>query len=269
MAKVPLKFFCDESSHSTDRFMIIGGIAVRSGRDEDIRREVKKVFLKHNHALEKEIKWSKFRRHQLAMYEELVEVFFSFLYRQLLHYHVLIFDTHKIDRRNYQGASKDGVLNRMYYQIFLHRCLRNYGRKCDIWLFPDQSHSLIELPTFRDTLNSEANRKFSCEDYPVRNVQLVSSDEEQIMQLNDIIVGAIGFIKNQRYARSQVAAHKLKVAEMVRHSFNVDNYDFNTRFGERIFTLWNFQSRDLPKTIPARRRYSGRDQTTERAKEFD
>ena len=238
--------------------MVIGGIVVRAGRDDYIKGAVKRIFERYDRPFEKELKWSSFRRHQIKIYDEIVDLFFELLYRQCIHYHVLIFDTHKIDRRNYDNVSKDGVLNRMYYQIFLHRCLRFYGRKCKIWLYPDRSHSLIELPTFRNILNAEANRrKFCHQDGPVQQLELIDSSESHVMQVNDVIVGAIGFIKNNRHTRDNVAAHKLEVAERVRRKFNVENYDFNSPVSERFFTVWNFESRDLPRTVSRRESVTG------------
>jgi hypothetical protein len=249
--------------------MVIGGIAVRSGRDTFIRNAVQEVFDRHTWPIEKEIKWSSFRRHQINMYEDLVDLFFELLYRQLIHYHILIFDTHKIDRKNYDNVSKDGVLNRMYYQIFLHRCLRFYGRKCNIWLYPDQSHSLIELPTFRNILNTEASHKFSYRDNPVQTLDLVDSKQNYILQLNDIITGSIGYIKNNRHSRDSAAKHKVKVADQVRRRFNVKNYDFNTPISERFFTVWNFESRDLPRTIPQRKSVTGRNQPAQKIERLE
>jgi hypothetical protein len=150
-----------------------------------------------------------------------------------IHYHVVICDMHAYDHRLRNQGQKTTSVSKTYYQLLLHRCCRLYGGKAFIHVRPDTGACTRELPGLRNGLNADAQRRFDLKLRTVLSINLTESITVNLMQMNDVILGAIASHRNERHKRQGASPHKTRIAEAVRAVFGVPNFTINTSWNHR------------------------------------
>jgi hypothetical protein len=101
------------------------------------------------------------------------------------------------------------------------------------------------LPALMRGLNADARRRFGIQLNSVLSINLAQSSQINVMQMNDIILGAIASHRNERHTKPNASAHKTHLAELVRERLGVPNFGINTTWDKRAFTLWNWKAQKL------------------------
>jgi len=240
-----LDFYCDESSFTASKYAAVSGIAIQSTRVSTVNAELAKLKASRGKREASEIKWEKINKHDLPLYDDAVKYFFSLLDANIIHYHVVICDFHAYDHRILNKGSKAKSVSKTYYQLLLYRCCRLYGDRAQLHVRPDTGDCTRELPAFLNALNSDARRRFSLREKPVLSINPTSSTLVNLMQLNDVILGAITFHRNGRHLKADASPHKSHLAENVRSGFGVPNFAINTPWEGRRATVWNWKEQKL------------------------
>ena len=236
-----LTFACDESSQSTDEYMIIGGIAFRSKRDHDIAKSL--TALKGDKFADTEVKWEKTKKgERLQLHKSVVEYTFEQIESGQFHFHSLIVPFSDFDHGLRGDKGKSNSVTRMYYQLCLHRPVRYYGAQCAIHIKPDKSEDYLGFGYYIDALNNDAKKKYGIKTRPVREITFPCSKRSAIHQMNDLIIGAMAHRKNERHLVEGASSHKCELAEHVHQKIK----GLKSR---KNFTIWNFSS-PLLKTKP-------------------
>lgn len=242
----PLLFFCDESSYrGGHRFAAVSGILIRPDRAGIVNAEIRRLKESRGKNPASEIKWEKVNRHDLPLYEDIVGYFQSLLEARHIHFHVVICDMHAYDHRILNAGDKAKSVSKTYYQLLLHRCCRRYGGKAFLHVRPDAGDCTTALPALMNGLNADARRRFAIQLNSVLSINLAESAQINIMQMNDIILGAIASHRNERHKKPNASAHKTHLAERVRESLGVPNFGINTAWDKRAFTLWNWKAQKI------------------------
>jgi hypothetical protein len=236
-----LHFYCDETSHREHQYAAVSGIAVRKERIAIIDQEIMNLKSSFGKQVASELKWSKVNRHDMPLYEALCDYFFSLLEARHIHYHVVICDFVQYDHRTLNRGNRSTSVSKTYYQLILHRCCKYYGDRAEVHIRPDGGDCTSDLPRFRHVLNSEARRRFGVRSDPIRSVDLISSVTAPMLQMNDVILGAISSHRNGRHLMPNASPHKTHLAEYVRSSFGLRTYGINTSQRQTHFTLWNWR----------------------------
>lgn len=223
--------------------MVVGGILARRSMLSQIEYQVNEIRKSHNVSQTKLVKWSNFKKRNWKFYRSLVDYFFSLMNSRIVHYHTIIFNRHLLDRISYPGASNASVLSRMYYQLFLHRCTGPYGQSADLHLFPDEAQELGDLPQQIGALNYETAMGYGVTRNPAKIIQCVNTEEYQIMQLNDVVVGAIACHRNSNHLSGNLSDHKRWLCEYVRQGTGWSDYSISTSRRALPFSVWNFKSK--------------------------
>lgn len=236
----------DESGQTTDRFMCVGGTIVRQERVAEIRATIEAI--KRSGGIGSEVKWSAVRTGRLHTYKALVRYFFKLLEANSLHFHVLACDFHGFDHR--ASGGKIQSVSKMLYQLALHRGCKPYGASAMLDLFPDDGDHASALLKYHGHLNSASKRlipwRRCFERSPVRQVAPTNSCNEPLLQLNDIILGAVSYRRNRRDERHDASDHKAELAALVCELSGFDRFGGNTPRAVKRFTTWNFVSAQLP-----------------------
>ena len=237
-----LRFYCDESSHSGHQFAAVSGILIRPERAATVNDEIARLKESRGKQATSEIKWAKINRHDLPLYEAVVEYFKLLLDSEAIHFHVVICDMHAYDHRLRNEGSKATTVSKTYYQLLLHRCCRLYGDKAFIHVRPDIGECTQALPGLINGLNADACRRFDLQLRPILSINLTQSVSVNLMQMNDIVLGAIASHRNGRHEKPNASPHKTRLAEAVRACFGVPNFTINTPWRSK-FTVWNWRGR--------------------------
>jgi len=170
--------YCDESTHLQNDgmpYMIIAYISTAYNQLKQHKEHIK--LLKRKHKFTNEVKWSKVSKSQYPFYNDLIEYFFS----TDLKFRAVIVDKKQIDE-SLSEFTYDDFYYRMYYQLLFHKINPEYTY--NIYLDIKDTNGQAKLRKLKDILRIN---------HSVRNIQFIKSHESTLMQLTDLLMGAINY----------------------------------------------------------------------------
>tara|TARA_B100000614_G_C14327645_1_gene403253 strand:+ start:32 stop:532 length:501 start_codon:yes stop_codon:yes gene_type:complete len=157
-----------------------------------------------------------------------------------LHFKCLIIDTHKINHKKYNAGDKEIGFYKFYYQLILH-CFSTQYKTARFIVKLDKRVSSYSLDDLKNVLNNGFNKKVGKRVYPFANVEAVDSKKSEIMQLNDIILGGIGYIKNGFHSLVGSKKAKVDLADYIQNKSGIYTFDVDTPYKQQRFKIWNFK----------------------------
>ena len=172
-------FYCDESchlEHDKSPFMLISYVSSSYNQVKLHYRNIRALKLKH--FFKGELKWSAISKSQYPFYEELIDYFF---YADL-QFRAIVIDKSKLKHDEF-NQSHDEFYDKMYYQLLIKKIApeNNYNIYLDI----KDTHSFEKAASLKSYLNHKC--------VSVRNLQIIRSYESELMQLTDVIMGALAY----------------------------------------------------------------------------
>lgn len=176
--------YCDESCHIENdhkNFMLLGSVSSAYNQVKRHTERIKAIKIKYH--FYGEIKWSNVSSSQYRFYKEVLEYFFD----TDLHYRAVIVNKQKIDHSNiYQDY--DTFYYKMYYFLLNHN--KNSQYAYNVFLDIKDTLSAYKVTKLKEILNTQ---------YEVfRNVQNIRSHESIILQISDLITGALAYHLNNK-----------------------------------------------------------------------
>lgn len=170
--------YCDESTHLENDGMPYLMIAYVSSPYNQLKQHKKAISqMKEKHKFKGEIKWSNVSNAQYPFYNELIDYFFA----TDLWFRAVIVEKSKIDNTR-PGFSYDEFYFKMYYQLLHHKLSMadNYNIYIDI----KDTRSHKKIAKLKEILSYNTS---------IRTLQAIHSYESSLMQLADLIMGAINY----------------------------------------------------------------------------
>lgn len=180
--------FSDESCVDSHRYMLIGGLWVPRADVAVLREGLNAVRLKHG--LRAEMKWTKVSQTMLIPYMDFVGTFFNL---PRARFRCLVLDTQVIDYKTYHFGDKELGFYKFYYLLVS----RNLARDSANWLYVDHRNleKLYRLDALKETVNAWCRQYRG--DARLVSVEPLDSKKDDIIQVTDIILGAVGRCWNQ------------------------------------------------------------------------
>jgi hypothetical protein len=194
-------FYCDENchlEHDNSNVMLISYTSCAFNQVKLHSGNIRKIKMKH--FLHGELKWSALSKSQYPLYCELIDYFFA----TDLQFRAIVIDKSQIDNEAH-GQSHDDFYNKMYYQLINKKI--NPENNYNIYLDIKDTHSYKKAKELKDYLNKNY--------VSVRNLQNIRSYESELMQLTDVIMGAISY--NLRGLNTVIAKNKI-IERIQQHS---------------------------------------------------
>jgi hypothetical protein len=237
---IKLGFHCDSSSHRGFEYMVAGGLAVRTARYKDICAAIQRI--KDAVGMTSEMKWSEYRGgHRRKTYEAAVDMFFSLIESNEAHFHCMVANFAKFSHKSFEGGTPESSVNRMYYQLLVHRVCKAYARKCYIFCYPDKGVDGSELAEYLGAINFQANQRYKTQ-HKLALVEQRDSKLCNLTQMVDVIIGGIAHRCNNPNAE---AGHKKDLADYVYRKAGVKTWLRNAMPKGRRFTVWHFQHQNI------------------------
>lgn len=170
--------YCDESTHLENDgkpFMMIAYISTAYNQMELHKAHLK--MLKAKYKVKGEIKWSNVSGGQYPYYADLIEYFFA----SDLAFRSVIVKKTQIDSAR-EGFTYNDFYFKMYYQLLHHKINLEYTYNIYFDIKDTISHK--KLAKLKEILKYNAS---------IRNFQFIHSHESSLMQLTDLIMGAINY----------------------------------------------------------------------------
>jgi hypothetical protein len=232
-----LTFFGDSSSRNST-YMVAGGFAVRGTRIGEIDARIDGIRAEAR--MTSEFHWSEYRGgDRKDAYYDLVRYAFELVEKQHVALHIIIAKFKGYPHKLKKGDTQDTSVNRMYYQLLLHRVARFYGQSCAIRVRLDSGADCKDVCGLRGALCADAYKKYQARPNCIREIEPVCSSKANIVQMADVILGAIASRRNglshAKPAKAQLASYVLDLRG--------EYWDVDTKPDARFLTVWNHKSK--------------------------
>ncbi len=213
--KKTFNIYCDESCHLKNDhkpFMFLGYVSCAYPQVKAHAERIDDIKKRHN--FYSEIKWNKVNKTKLKFYIELIDYFFS----TDLRFRAIGVDKPKV-RPDAFGKNYDDHYYTMYYYLLNHNL--NVQYTYNVYLDIKDTLSACKVERLKTILNV----KFGV----FRNVQNIVSKESLLLQLADLILGAISYNKNDNEKKSDA---KRILLDRIKKHCNVDLGE--TNYNEKL-----------------------------------
>ncbi len=221
-----IEVYCDESrpellslregTNIKDRYMVIGGLWVPYPIRERFKDEIKRI--RHYHEVYGEIKWKNVSPSKIDFYHDLVRLFFRF---EGIRFRCIVVDSLEVDLKTFHESDSELGFYKFYYQLLKH-WVDNRER---YWIYLDYKKNKVSdrLKVLKRVLNNSASGT-------IEDVQAIDSKQSLIIQMSDVLIGAIGY-KYNGYSSSDA---KLSLINLIENDFDCqiektfkNSYKFN------------------------------------------
>ena len=224
--------YCDESNHllhNVSNIMTLGYIMCKTSDAKTINLDIRAIKEKHGLNRNYEIKWTKVSKRLLPFYEEMISYFFVC---DSLRFRCIIADKTNLDHVRFE-QSHDDWYYKMYYLLLGKSLAENNAY--NIYLDIKDTCSITKVQHLHDLLNRSY---FSFSSAMIKKIQHIHSHEVEMMQLNDLFIGAIGYHNN----RLAISEAKLNVIELLKN-ISGRALDGSTPLFDKKFNLFVWEAR--------------------------
>ena len=193
--------YCDESCHLENdhqQVMVLGAVWCSKEKTREIMQRIQEIKEEHKLAHDFEIKWTKVSAAKLPFYLDLINYFFD---DDDLHFRALIVpDKSKLHHAAY-GQTHDDWYYKMYFDLL--KVILSPEEHYRIYLDIKDTRGATKIHRLHDVLS---NSMYDFSRQIIEHIQTVRSHEVAILQLADLLIGAVS------YANRGLTTSKAKLA---------------------------------------------------------
>lgn len=220
--------------------MVLGGIMTEGFRLEGINRAIGEWRARHR--MYGELKWTKVSVGKLGEYKSFVDAFFRLAGKDMICFRAMVLSTNDIDYSRYHGGDRELGFYKFYYFFLLHSFCRQARNDADRFvIYLDERSTSYRLGTLRLVLNRGIRKAFSSEQDQVASVQAASSHDHGLMQLADILMGAVGYHANGMHELPGASPAKRELARHIAERAELPHLATQTQIGKWDFGIWLFK----------------------------
>jgi hypothetical protein len=232
--------FLDESSTTDEHFMVIGCVIVPGPVEREAEALV--VDCLNEHRTVGELKWTKVSRSKAHVYTDVLRRFWQYAPTRGIECHSIIVDTHQIDHGAYNDGDPELGFNKFVFQLLHHHVGRTFGETERIVAHLDARTTTREPAELQTILNNAAARHFGEMTHrPFGKVTHRDSKSSRLLQIADLLSGAIAWHKNDRDTRPEASPAKTELANELARITSRARLGGNSRHPQ--MNTWNFKMR--------------------------
>jgi hypothetical protein len=205
--RIEYNIYCDESCHlvhNKGNIIVFGAIWCPKPSRHEIFKRIREIKAEHGLKTDFEIKWNKVSPAKVNFYLDLINYFFD---NADLHFRALIVpNKDELDHKSF-NQTHDLFYYKMCFQLL------------KVILSPDCAYNIyIDIKDTRsqqrvtDLHNILRNNQYDYHDQIIKNVQQIQSHEVELLQLTDLLTGAIGYL----HRGLKENAGKVKIIERIK-----------------------------------------------------
>lgn len=181
--------YCDESCHLENdhqQVMVLGAVWCPLEKKNEVFSRICEIKIKHGLKSVFEIKWTKVSQAKVDFYLDVMDYFFD---DDDLHFRALIVpDKSVLDHESFKQSHDE-----FYYKMFFDmlKVILNPNDRYRIYLDYKDTHCAEKVRRLHDVL---CNNLYDFSRKIIERVQTVYSQEVQLIQLTDLLTGAISYI---------------------------------------------------------------------------
>jgi len=217
--------YCDESCHLENdhqKIMVLGAVWCPLGKAHEIGVRIQELKARSGLPREFEIKWSKVSPSKIQFYLDLVDYFFD---DDDLHFRALIIpDKSKLQHEVFSQSHDD-----WYYKMFFEmlKVILDPKAKYRIYLDMKDTRSAEKVAKLHDVL---CNNFYDFSREIIERVQTVRSHEVRILQIADLLIGAVSYVNRELSTSSAKLAVVKRIQQRSRYSLKMTTLLKETKF---------------------------------------
>lgn len=235
--------YIDESSQNQHRFLVLGGIIAPRRVAEALNVACK--FIRRKELPGSELKWTKVSLAKLEAYQQIVDQFFiGEWYGGPVEFHCLVVEMARRNEHAFNSGNREIGFNKEIYQLLM-KFGRLYG-DCLFHVYPDKRETNTPLDEIRLMLNRGIKKKGDQRDWPFRRLHFRGSHDEPLLQLTDLLIGAVAFHLNGHRKVAGASPAKCWLSDYILDKARVLDPARDTAVKGK-FTIWHRQMRGVPR----------------------
>lgn len=203
--------YCDESCHlelDGINVMVLGGVWCPQNKLKGINQRIKQIKSRNGVAENAELKWTKISPAKLDLYQDLVNYFFD---DDDLRFRALIVpDKSKLDHRRFH-QDHDTWYYKMYFEML--KVILSPSDRYEIYIDIKDTHSYEKAQKLQEVC---CNSMYDFSYQVIQRLQPIRSDEVQIMQIVDVLIGAVAYQNRHFPDDFTKSAAKLSIIDLIR-----------------------------------------------------
>lgn len=220
--------YCDETchlEHDGEKVMVIGGIKCPVVHRKRICTEILDIKEKYGISRFAEIKWNKVSACNLKYFKELVDYFFD---TDELQFRAVIVDKTKLNHAEFHQTHDE-----FYYKMYFHCLSGLVSTRDENYIYLDKkdtkgTHRIERLKYYL------SQKKHDFDQQKIKRIQCVNSKDLPVLQMADLLIGAIGY-KNRDIHQRSVAKQELVEYIIVKSGYSLKKSTF---LSEQKFNLF-------------------------------
>jgi hypothetical protein len=231
--------YCDESchlEHDGQGAMVLGAVWCPLEKTPEIAERVRDIVKKHGLSSRFEVKWTKVSASKEALYLDLIDYFFD---DDDLHFRALVIpDKSKLNHDAFPGQDHDGWYYKMYFDML--KALLSPNDRYRIYIDIKDTQGAAKVRKLHEVLS---NNIYDFSREVVERVQLIRSHESALLQLSDLLVGAVSFV-NRGLLAETTNSGKQHVIERIRKRSRY-TLDRTTLLREQKVNIFRWQAQGV------------------------
>ena len=225
--------YCDESCHlasNNSKYMLIGAVYCPKFKVKKVNEYINHLKNNYNLSNKIELKWNKVDKKTEKLYLDIINYFFN---NDDLKFRIIVIDKTKLNHKKYNQTEND-FYHKAYYEMLKYIIIP--GNSYNIYPDIKDTHSYyyhqITLNYLRIKM-SDTNKK------TIKKIQPIKSYEAPILQINDILIGALSYY----YRNLSTNSIKLNIIHEIQKLYQ-NNFDISSSYSNTKFNIFIWKSKD-------------------------
>ena len=198
--------YCDESCHlpnDDSNIMVLGAVWCPKSKRQEIFTRLREIKAENGLPMDFEVKWNKVSNSKIEFYLHLIDYFFD---DDDLHSRILVVpNKDKLDHELF-NQTHDEFYYKMYFDLL--KVILAPDDSYNIYLDIKDTQGQRKVEKLTDILR---NNRYDYQKRIIRKVQQVHSHEVELLQITDLIIGAVSYL----HRGIKTSQAKLKIIDRI------------------------------------------------------
>lgn len=203
--------YCDETCHLEHdgiNVMVLGAVWCPQSKLKEINQRIRQIKERNVVSQTVELKWTKISPAKIDLYRDLVNYYFD---DDDLHFRaVIIPDKSKLNHEQFHQTHDDWYY-KMYFDML--KVIFNPTDNYEVYIDIKDTNSYRKAQKLKDVC---CHSLYDFSQRVIKRLQLIRSEEVQIMQLVDILIGAVGYENRKFPAEFEKSTAKQNIIELIK-----------------------------------------------------
>ena len=201
--------YCDESCHllqkNNGNVMVLGAITIPKHKKQEIFNRIRDIKVKHGLNSDFEIKWHKVSESKINFYLDIIDYFFD---DNDLNYRAIVIPDKSALNHQHFNQDHDTFYYKMYFDLL--KVILSPEHAYNIYIDIKDTRGQQKVEKLKQVLR---NNHYDYHNQIIKEVQQVQSHEVQVLQVTDLLTGAISYL----HRGLNTSTGKLKIIEKIKH----------------------------------------------------